>query len=97
MGISDELITRGWTQGDFADEDGRVCLYGAAECVVYGDVLNNIPTEDWGGVRWAELVRVQKALCDAAGQFAPAFNDAEGRTFNEVLRVAKHADEILNA
>lgn len=83
MSIANELITRGWTQGAFAREDGSVCLLGAidaagGECEIANAVYEVF---DRHGIPWT----------------IGHWNDAPGRTFDEVLRVAKEADEILDA
>ena len=86
MGIANELITRGWTQRRFESDDGSVCLAGAAGYASTGHV------SDWtDDVREAMTTVVGKDFVDIA-----QFNDAPGRTFDEVLRVAELADEILD-
>ena len=98
MGIAHELITRGWTQGLTLRSTGEVCLLGAA-IRAYG-------IEEVGTSRcWALLPStVRDALCDATGIDDPLggyavgrWNDHDKRTFDEVLRVAKEADELLDA
>jgi hypothetical protein len=83
MSIANELITRGWTQGDYVRDDGSVCLIGAVRCAFAHDYR----------------ARCNAALCvdRVLGQGAEVWNDTEGRTFDEVLRVAKLVDEILGA
>ena len=88
MSIADELITRGWAQGFSERDDGSVCLRGAAAHATTGDILGAY-----------DLPRpVDVALRKATGtKFIATWNDAYARTFDEVLRAAKEADEILDA
>lgn len=82
MGIAHELITRGWNQGGYWGEDGAVCIGKAAQ------LQTNFP---------AALEAVARVI-GCTDRFAiPAWNDAPERTFDEVLRVAKEADELLDA
>lgn len=99
MSIADELITRGWWQGSLQrGTEDPVCILGAAACV-YGP--NRSP---WDGYELAEqapgvLRALQLAIglkCEANDDRAVyQWNDNPQRTFDEVLRVAKVADEIL--
>ena len=85
--IADQLIASGWCQGHYVDDDGSVCIRTAVArsgLDLYSD-------------------RVHAALVVACGEdpnnILPglAFNDAPERTYDEVLRAAKTADEILDA
>lgn len=90
MSIADELITRGWCQGAYEDVDGRVCLRAAAyKAYASGETIMALP-ESVNRVL-AELVNDKDSVLPGL-----SFNDAPGRTFDEVLRVAKIADEILD-
>ena len=88
MGIAHELITRGWAQGASVAEDGKVCLLGAA---AYAN--------GWKGENgfWAMPTEMTRALNQLCGMAFTVWNDDPKRTFDEVLRVAKEADEILDA
>ena len=85
MGIADELITRGWTQGTAEDEEGRLCLIGAASRV---SARNRTDVHDG----WAAL---KNAIGVNSLGMVAAWNDAPERTYDEVLRAAKLADEEL--
>lgn len=89
MGIADELITRGWTQGWTEDSEGRVCLLGAAAYASgeYGNEVGNL---------WTMPPALVEILNDLCVMRFTVWNDAPERTFDEVLRVAKEADEILD-
>ena len=96
MSIANELITRGWGRGNYEDAEGRVCLAGAARY--------SVGSADRLDFRHA-LVAVFAALPADARRggtdqwhaiFIGNWNDAPERTFDEVLRVAKMADEILD-
>lgn len=92
MSIANELITRGWNRGELRGDDGSVCLVGA----VY---------EATGDDTRVLLRQYLSAVYDAIGcrrgsdvLLAPviaAWNDIPGRTFDQVLRIAKEADETL--
>jgi len=82
MSIANELITHGWYQGNYEGPDGSLCLIGAARNV-YGDQYD----------RYVNALRV---LYKLVGGMVGGWNDNPTRTFDEVLRVAKEADEILD-
>ena len=85
MSIADELITRGWAQGELRDGEGRVCLMGAVHFAHDRTVEG-------------AYKRAIKALIEACpAECFVEWRDAPERTFDEVLRVAKIADEILGA
>lgn len=92
MSIADELITRGWNQRSYMGPDGSVCLSGANRCSVSGSVLKTFKVEE----AEANAEEVFRGLLPE-GLSIPQWNDAPERTFDEVLRVAKLADEILDA
>jgi hypothetical protein len=95
MGLADILITRGWAQGAWVDRDGAVCLDGAAMVYAcgYSDVLGAAMTD----AEYEQWDRARRAIAAATGDGVILWNDAPGRTFAEVLRAAKEADEILDA
>jgi hypothetical protein len=69
---------RGWIQGDFDDETGALCLWGAVRTA----------SHDLGG-ETAELDAMD-VLRDRIGDrdvSVPMWNDARGRTVGEVLRL----------
>lgn len=95
MSIANELITRGWTQGTYEDTEGRVCLGGASW----------VAAESWRDFS-AAVTALFNALpadvtCGTTREWATIcigdWNDHPARTFDEVLRVAKEADEILDS
>src|SRR5262249_9169767 len=95
MGIADELITRGWAQGAYVVEGGAVCLRGAAKyaaCSEWG--TRQLTTEESiRGIRAEHaLIRVVDGSCivDVSN-----INDWRETTFDDVLRIAKQADELL--
>lgn len=97
MGIAHELITRGWYQGDYEGPDGSVCLAGASECSLFGECMS--ANRLLFGKERDQALMAAKAIAEAAGlpgveHIAP-WNDDPERTFDEVLRVAKEADELL--
>lgn len=69
---------RGWIQGDFDDASGAVCLWGAVRTA----------SHDLGG-ETAELdaMDVLRRRIGDADVSAPMWNDARGRTIDEVLRL----------
>ncbi len=93
MSIANELITRGWTQGRAIDDEGHVCLYGAALAAQGWTVDNTtLAFKDLAGF----FPRVYEAL-DAVLPSSDWHNDHPWVTFDDVLRIAKQADEILDA
>jgi hypothetical protein len=104
MGIADELITRGWTQGRIVNRDGEVCLMGAA-IAAYSDAQLLLDDFDlWDQL--PETVRLALAVVCGGDPTNRArvllgipvyiFND-NANGFDEVLRAAKEADELLDA
>lgn len=99
MGIAHELITRGWSQGSIRnlDDDAR-CLVGAA-AAAFGDIEAYVSRAAWvslpSEVRLALLRAVPPNDVIGGVGRVTAFNDAHGRTYDEVLRAAKEADELL--
>jgi hypothetical protein len=103
MGIADELITRGWATGVNEADDGSVCLVGAA--------LHAYGRGGFGMFDYALAPHVRAALSTAIETVDPntprseytgravifAFNDRNREDGDKVLRVAKLADEILDA
>ena len=105
-GLADVLLTHGWTQGDEFDVATKeVCLIGAASVLVFGEeyyTSNN--SWDMGYERWLMLSRpkyekVIQILADVVLQRRDLcitdFNDDPDMEFDEILRVAKEADELL--
>ena len=93
MGIADELITRGWHQGEAEAPTGEVCLAGAAAYALFNTTFDDLSLHDLS----AAMNAVEAAAPEIAKHGVGNWNDAPERTFDEVLRVAKEADEILDA
>lgn len=96
--IADELITRGWIQGAHFNAKGSVCLRGAAIASTVG--LPELSASCWSLGCDPRVEEAIVAIVNAIGSDdlgVAGWNDEPGRTFDEVLRVAKHADEILGA
>lgn len=97
--IADELITRGWHQGSHEGDDGAVCLEGAVCYALGGVIVNNRPEGLDKRLYRRTLLHVREGLRSVTHLRMPPptsqWNDAEDRTFDEVLRVAKEADELL--
>lgn len=96
MSIADELITRGWTQRALMNDDGAVCLLGAMYCATNEHIttVDEMPRVDLLPGMYSV---VKDAVRAAGGHSIPQWNNAPGRTFDEVLRVAKEADALLDA
>lgn len=93
---ADILDERGWHQGDFADSDDRcVCLIGAinlayaeAEGLPLLATGDHIGYDDYNEAYGDAIVRVYAATGEA---FATAWNDAPGRTKDEVQEMLRRA------
>ena len=87
MGIAEVLLTRGWVQGVYSNDEG-VCLMIAAampyKCTADATVAWDVVTQLVG------VSRGERAECAIT-----RWNDTPGRTFKEVLRVARMADAKL--
>jgi hypothetical protein len=98
MGIANELITRGWHQGDFRADDGSVCLYGACVAAERGAAFDALDIDDIALANGGEYEKALSLLVvGQTGHTVAAWNDDPSRTFDEVLRAAKEADEIVDA
>lgn len=106
MSLAEQLITRGWVQGDTIDKDtGAVCLHGAliaeagmlddeayllvqpqADVSVGGKILNDIVRN--------EVNPTDPYMMDAIDYVS--FNDSEETCYDDVLRVAKQFDEVVD-
>lgn len=94
--IANELITRGWKQGRIDGTDGSVCILGAAGCAYLNDPLAGYDlAEKLPGVLCALQLAIGLDCAPNDDVEVYRWNDAPDRTEDEVLRVAKHADEIL--
>lgn len=91
---ADEIRRRGWYQGDYGSDVSNfstcaVCSMGAVRAVLS-------PTGDaWGGTRTYSRLKAERAACTlvelAVGEILPNWNDAPGRTVEEVLDVFEKA------
>lgn len=100
------LRERGWCQGDYVDDKGCLCVYGA--CIVASGIeakpANSIKRfEDWAIVRKAEDL-VAEPLRKAAGvddSFSRTsvndWNDDPARTVDEVLDALERAAVIAES
>lgn len=88
--VADVLITGGWQQGRYGSafsKDVHHCLVGAIRTAHYLEtrtcpryfIMNECTI----------LVRAKGFSC------VETWNDSDGRTFDEVLKVAKELDEII--
>lgn len=96
--IAHELITRGWVQDAFERDDGSLCLVSAASRAATG--------APWGDALVPRRVltvlaqttkRSTRGTVSAVAARIMKWNDNPDRTYDEVLRAAKTADEILGA
>lgn len=79
--MKNELMTRGWCQGTFKDNEDKLCLLGSYTR------SNSIP-RDTSHIDW--LVRALQNVigCDDG---VISFNDTPGRTFNDIIDVLDQA------
>jgi hypothetical protein len=104
--IAHELITRGWIQGTFAGGQGGpndpVCLQGAARCAAIGTPRLFDLSADEDDRRHRAMAYeyiVEQVLTKRLGDrhaWVPEWQDQEDRTFDEVLSIAKEADEVID-
>jgi hypothetical protein len=83
------LLERGWCQDVLEEADGSLCSVGAIRSAVLGDTDRTYdPAAMW------VCKRAVATLSDAAGVHIPVFNDAPGRTFDEVIDVFDKAEKL---
>ena len=78
-----EIMERGWSQGDYIASDGSVCAMGAIDI-------------QWDHKNGAVLDRASTAFREATGIdcFIPIWNDTPGRTIHEVLDMFDKAEKL---
>jgi hypothetical protein len=79
--VAEELQTNGWIQGEMHDIKGSSCLFGAMSTVV----MREIEELAGSGVQQQVNGLMAAKLRERGFNGIPAFNDAHGRTLNEVL------------
>lgn len=83
--VRDRIIEKGWTQGPFIDEEGRICL--AEATYVLRPSAEKYPTgQEWGNSDEYQLFKtVRGAIKDHVGMDIVGYSEAHGRTKEEVL------------
>jgi hypothetical protein len=73
------LQARGWYQGNYTDQHGRMCLVGAMNCAAFGEAFDvrATPADQY----------ITRALGIAGTETIGAWNDTPGRTVDEVIGV----------
>lgn len=81
----DVMLVRGWAQGGYQNASGGVCAYGAMHYATTGDRMWSNELSD----------RAAVALCKFLGGCLVTFNDAEGRTIDDVLDAFRQTSKKL--
>ena len=88
------ILDRGWTQSEYQDESGAVCLLGACYLAMTG---HGWMVDEICAVDLQEELDIDLLLSDFTGDLwacAASWNDARGRTKQQVLsmldRMAAH-------
>lgn len=74
-----ELLERGWCQGQFGNQEGQVCLMGSLtrnKSIPFEEIDSNAVVAAFHAVLNGGVV---------------AFNDTQGRTFNEIMDLLDQA------
>jgi hypothetical protein len=79
----DELLQRGWNQGDYEAEDGRVCLLGALAHAT--DIPAHQLFHSGNGACYAAFALAARLPC-----IIPDWNDAAERTEDEVFDLLRN-------
>lgn len=85
-GARDVLAERGWHQGGFMGQDGAVCAMGALRVACFGELLPGQFSTGLGAAHEL-LARVVEGPIDW-------WNDAQGRTYEDVILALKQAEEL---
>lgn len=88
-----QLFERGWTQREAESSDGRVCIMGAVNFAVYG--RSHCPM-DYDAEKEGLRNRVADLL-SPTGAAVAHWNDAPGRTFDEVIEHLDKAEKLAEA
>lgn len=78
----------GWCCDTYAEDDGRVCGWGALNAVINGDPFDDDESPSW--------IAANDAVAGLVGSL-PDYNDTPGRTAAEViaaLRAAAEASDV---
>ncbi len=78
LDAADLLERDGWCQGAYQDDDGHHCALGALDAV-FGSKTS------FKAIDWSAYARVNERLQDAVGLQIVHWNDAKGRTAEEVI------------
>jgi len=96
----DALEERGWCQGGLTQPDGKLCLEGAFIAAANGDVHPSdvailVAADDRPDVNaaWRKLTQAVKEETGAAYYGVWAWNDAAGRSVEDVKLVLRKAIE----
>lgn len=76
-----EIEVRGWTQGDYCDDGGAVCMAGALKAAHGLKPHQSISSREWCAWGYDDINR--------HNVHAPTWNDAPERTVAEVLFVLR--------
>lgn len=87
---ADILEKVGLCQGTFEDLDGKVCLYGALNVILYGQASPPFFSAKWKGNKHL-IAHFAKRLGFKSPDHTVAWNDAPGRTKEEVVRRLREA------
>lgn len=85
---ADVIRARGWRQHDYGEESGPVCAVGALNVAMGGD-----PWDDHGPYTAEERLRQFLGWGDSVSRW----NDARGRTVEEVIAALEKAASLAEA
>lgn len=93
-----ELRSRGWTKGVFEGPDGALCLAGAKNLALYGNVFGHGGSIDpvYRRPVWEMSSAISNAIKEVAHQPGVVlFNDAVAHDLNEVIEAIDKAIALL--
>ena len=90
----DILKERGWTQGQYEDEDGAVCALGALQYALGGNLCEDpqgdstVQTRTGLDVHQLDLrYQIQRSIKFKLGMPIAEYNDMDGRTVDDIIDV----------
>ena len=87
------IDTRGWTKGDYEDDNGCVCSLGAVNLVVNGDAQNYYIEDHAVGRAAVDLLTESIGGNDEVGCSVLEFNDSEVTELEDVRQMFLRAIE----
>lgn len=92
---ADILITDGWCQGQYSDEQGRVCALGAIGKAIIGNAYGHLTSDATAEARYQAAIGAVAAYRADSVYGIPEWNDEPGRTEDDVHDLLRNTAKQL--